>query len=493
MKIELNRYSRISLVQQIYENLSDRIRSGILNEEECLPSIREMSKNLEVSFLTVVKAYDLLEQNNLVKRVQGKGTFVKSHSIKCEKSKNTGSSYKWQLSVQDYLPRTHFDTHYNSSDHSLQFSLAAIAPSLLPNRYLENEIHIMLEKNPLILSEYGPIQGDLDLRIAMKRTLKKQKINVSEKDILVTNGTQQGIDLVARTFIGPGDVVIAEAPTYPAALDIFRSRGASILPVPIDKNGIRTDILIKLCETKNPKLIYTIPNFHNPTGIVLSDDRREQLLTIAQEFKIIIIEDDPWSEIYYNEKPPNPIKSLDTKGNVIYLKGLSKTLIPGCRIGLLTADGTIFNRLVSSKMNADLGSPLLTQKALYPLFQSKRMEDHIKKLRTALKIRRDLVIKLLKKHMPEGVEWIEPKGGLNIWISIPEKWDTKQLLLECQKKNLSFLPGFVCFSGEPETNHLRLSFSYLNDNVLETGIIELCRILKEFLSVTPPENSRLIL
>lgn len=417
MKIELNRYSRISLVQQIYENLSDRIRSGILNEEECLPSIREMSKNLEVSFLTVVKAYDLLEQNNLVKRVQGKGTFVKSHSIKCEKSRNTGSSYKWQLSIQDYLPRTHFDTHYNSSDHSLQFSLAAIAPSLLPNRYLENEIHIMLEKNPLILSEYGPIQGDLDLRIAMKRTLKKQKINVSEKD------TQQGIDLVARTFIGPGDVVIAEAPTYPAALDIFRSRGASILPVPIDKNGIRTDILIKLCETKNPKLIYTIPNFHNPTGIVLSDDRREQLLTIAQEFKIIIIEDDPWSEIYYNEKPPNPIKSLDTKGNVIYLKGLSKTLIPGCRIGLLTADGTIFNRLVSSKMNADLGSPLLTQKALYPLFQSKRMEDHIKKLRTALKIRRDLVIKLLKKHMPEGVEWIEPKGGLNIWISIPEKWD----------------------------------------------------------------------
>ncbi|WHM23649.1 PLP-dependent aminotransferase family protein [Bacillus subtilis] len=458
-----------------------------------MPSIREMSKNLEVSFLTVVKAYDLLEQNNLVKRVQGKGTFVKSHSIKCEKSRNTGSSYKWQLSIQDYLPRTHFDTHYNSSDHSLQFSLAAIAPSLLPNRYLENEIHIMLEKNPLILSEYGPIQGDLDLRIAMKRTLKKQKINVSEKDILVTNGTQQGIDLVARTFIGPGDVVIAEAPTYPAALDIFRSRGASILPVPIDKNGIRTDILIKLCETKNPKLIYTIPNFHNPTGIVLSDDRREQLLTIAQEFKIIIIEDDPWSEIYYNEKPPNPIKSLDTKGNVIYLKGLSKTLIPGCRIGLLTADGTIFNRLVSSKMNADLGSPLLTQKALYPLFQSKRMEDHIKKLRTALKIRRDLVIKLLKKHMPEGVEWIEPKGGLNIWISIPEKWDTKQLLLECQKKNLSFLPGFVCFSGEPETNHLRLSFSYLNDNVLETGIIELCRILKEFLSVTPLENSRLIL
>ncbi len=487
MKIQLNRNSRISLVQQIYENLSDRIRSGILTEEECLPSIREMSKNLKVSFLTVVKAYDLLEQNNLVKRVKGKGTFVKSNSIKCEKSKNMGSPYKWQLSIQDYLPRTHFDTHYNSSDHSLQFSLAAIAPSLLPNRYLENEIHTMLEKNPLILSEYGPIQGDLDLRIAMKRTLKKQKINVSEKDILVTNGTQQGIDLVARTFIGPGDVVIAEAPTYPAALDIFRSRGASILPVPIDKNGIRTDILIKLCETKSPKLIYTIPNFHNPTGVVLSDDRREQLLTIAQEFQIIIIEDDPWSEIYYNDKPPNPIKSLDTKGNVIYLKGLSKTLIPGCRIGLLTADGTIFNRLVSSKMNADLGSPLLTQKALYPLFQSKRMEDHMKKLRTALKIRRDLVIKLLKKHMPEGVEWIEPKGGLNIWISIPEKWDTKQLLLECQKKNLSFLPGFVCFCGEPETNHLRLSFSYLNDNVLETGIIELSRILKEFLSATPPE------
>jgi DNA-binding transcriptional MocR family regulator len=483
LKIELKRNAGIPIVQQIYENIADRIRSGSIQEEERLPSVRSLAKQLGVSFLTIVRAYDLLDKNGLIVRIQGKGTFVKASSPKSHKKSEERNSFHWQLSILDYLPRAQFSTHYNSSENSIQFSLAAISPSLLPNRYLEKEIHSILEKDPTTLSKYGPVQGDAELRQAMSNYLKKQKINISKQDILVTNGTQQGIDLVARTFIGPGDVVITEAPTYPAALDIFRSRGANIVPVPIDNDdGMRMDILLRVCETYKPKLIYTIPNFHNPTGTVLSQDRREKLLALAQEYQILILEDDPWSEIYFDEKPPFPIKSLDTNGYVIYLKGLSKTLIPGCRIGLLTANGTVFSRLVASKANADLGSPLLTQKAIFPLFHSKRMDDHMKKLRFALKLRRDLVTDLLKRNIPAEVVWTEPKGGLNIWISIPQGLDTNHLLMECQKKNIYFLPGSACFPGEPETNHLRLSFSYLQENVLETGVIEFCETVKKFLT-----------
>lgn len=482
MKIEINRNSNIPINQQIYENIADRIRSGGLSEDERLPSVRALAKQLGVSVLTVVRVYALLEKNELIERIQGKGTFVKANITSEDKENNKKNNFEWQLSVLDYLPRTQFGTHYGSFENCFQFSVAAICPSLLPNRYLEKEIHSNLEKNPSILSSYGPAQGDEELRKAMSEYLRKQDLNIDHKDILVTNGTQQGIDLVARTFIGPGDVVVTEAPTYPNAIDTFRARGATIIPVPLDKEGMRMDLLQRVCEIYKPKMIYTIPNFQNPTGRVLSRKRREQLLIFAQENQIIIVEDEPWSEIFFDKKPPSPIKSLDKNGFVIYLKGLSKTLVPGCRIGLLTANGTLFNRLVASKVNTDLGSPLLTQKAILPFFHSKRMEDHMEKLRFALKLRRDKVIELFNSHMPNEVQWIEPTGGLNIWVSIPSEWNTNHLLIECQKENIYFLPGSACFAGEPENHHLRLNFSYLSDSELENGILKFCNITRKFLS-----------
>lgn len=486
MKIEINRNSNIPINQQIYENIADRIRSGALLEDERLPSVRTLAKQLGISLLTVVRVYDLLEKNELIERIQGKGTFVKTKIPLDDKGSNEKNNFKWQLSVLDYLPRTQFGAYYGSFEKCIQFSVAAICPSLLPNRYLETEIHSTLEKNPSILSSYGPVQGDEELRKAMSEYLRKHDLYINHQDILVTNGTQQGIDLVARTFIGPGDVVAIEAPTYPAAIDTFRARGAVIVPVPLDEEGMRMDLLQRVCEKYKPKVIYTIPNFHNPTGRVLSRKRREQLLVLAEEYQILIVEDDPWSEIYFDKKPPSPIKSLDTNGFVIYLKGLSKILVPGCRIGLLTANGTLFNRLVASKVNADLGSPLLTQKAILPLFHSKRMEDHMEKLRFAMKLRRDKVIELFNSHMPNEVEWIQPTGGLNIWVSIPPEWNSNHLLMECQKENIYFLPGSACFAGEPENQHLRLNFSYMFDNELEDGILKFCNITRKFLSSNQP-------
>ncbi|GIN63799.1 GntR family transcriptional regulator [Robertmurraya siralis] len=482
MKIEINRNANIPINQQIYENIADRIRSGALSEGEHLPSVRSLAKQLGISLLTVVRVYDLLEEKDLIERVQGKGTFVKNKLLIDATERNVKNNFDWQLSVLDYLPRTQFGAHYGSFENCIQFSVAAICPSLLPNRYLEREIHSTLKKNPNILSSYGPAQGDEELRKTMCKYLRKHNLYINHQDILVTNGTQQGIDLVAKTFIGPGDVVAMEAPTYPAAIDTFRARGATIVPLPMDNDGIRIDHLQRVCEIYKPKLIYTIPNFQNPTGIVLSRKRREQLLMLAQENQIIIVEDDPWSEMFFDKKPPTPIKGLDTNGFVIYLKGLSKTLVPGCRIGLLAANGTLFNRLVASKVNTDLGSPLLTQKAILPLFHSKRMEDHMEKLRFALNLRKDKVVKLLNSHMPDGVHWIVPTGGLNIWLSVPSEWNTNHLLIECKKENIFFLPGSACFSGEPEKHHLRLNFTYLPDNELEMGILKFCKITKKFLS-----------
>lgn len=488
VQIDIQRNRGGSLSKQIYQSIVDRIRSGLLEEGSKLPSVRSLSKQLEVSLVTVVKAYKQLEQDGFATSIQGKGTFVKA-KINEKKKEEAIPSYDWQLSLQDYLPRSQF-ARYHIAPQKIHLSSSMIDPKLLPNRYFEHEVQQALSENPELLSIYGNVQGDNQLRSEMSAYLKRSGVTSTPENILVTSGLQQSIDLVARTFVGPGDVVVMEAPTYPGAIDIFRGRGATILTVPVDKDGMRIDILQNVCEKHKPKVIFTIPTFHNPTGVVMSLKRRKQLLDIAGSIHCIIVEDDPCSEIYFLKKPPVTLKSMDQFGNVIYLRGLSKTIAPSCRIGILTASGSIFNRLLAAKANADLGSPLLTQKAILPLINSKRMIDHSKKLRTALKIRRDLALDLLTNLSPEGVSWTIPEGGLNLWISLPSWIDSHLLLSEAKKQQITFLPGSACYPAGQENNHLRISYSYINEELLTHGITTLCNIFHAAISFKKISENR---
>ncbi|CAI6228982.1 PLP-dependent aminotransferase family protein [Bacillus subtilis] len=488
VQIDIQRNKRESLSKQIYQSIVDRIRSGLLEEGSKLPSVRSLSKQLEVSLVTAVKAYKQLEQDGFATSIQGKGTFVKA-KISEKKKVEAIPSYDWQLSLQDYLPRSQF-ARYHIAPQKVHLSSSMIDPKLLPNRYFEHEVQQVLSENPELLSIYGNVQGDNQLRSEMSAYLKRSGVTSTPENILVTSGLQQSIDLVARTFVGPGDVVVMEAPTYPGAIDIFRGRGATILTVPVDKDGMRIDILQNVCEKHKPKVIFTIPTFHNPTGFVMSLKRRKQLLDIAGSIHSIIVEDDPCSEIYFEKKPPVTLKSMDQFGNVIYLRGLSKTIAPSCRIGILTASGSIFNRLLAAKANADLGSPLLTQKAILPLINSKRMIDHSKKLRTALKIRRDLALDLLTSLSPEGVSWTIPEGGLNLWISLPSWIDSHLLLSEAKKQQITFLPGSACYPVGQENNHLRISYSYINEELLKHGITTLCNIFHAAISSQKTSENR---
>ncbi|WP_046213801.1 MocR-like pyridoxine biosynthesis transcription factor PdxR [Paenibacillus wulumuqiensis] len=480
MRIDIQRNVGVSLSDQIYQSIVDRIRSGLLKEGLKLPSVRILSKQLEVSLVTVFKAYKQLEQDGFITSIQGKGTFIKAKIIEERGEKEIIPSYDWQLSLQDYLPRSQF-ARYHIAPQKVHLSSSMIDPKLFPNRYFEREVHQVLTENPELLSLYGNIQGDSQLRNEMSKYLKRSGVLSTPENILVTSGLQQGIDLIARTFVGSGDFVIMEAPTYPGAIDVFRGRGATILTVPVDKDGLRIDILQNVCEKYKPKVIFTIPTFHNPTGVVMTLKRRKQLLDIAQSIQCIIVEDDPCSEIYFEKKPPATLKSMDQFGHVIYLRGLSKTIAPSCRIGVLTASGSIFRRLLAAKANADLGSPLLTQKAILPLINSKRMLDHTKKLRIALKIRRDLVIDLLTRLSPDDVSWTIPEGGLNLWISLPTWIDSHLLLSEAKKQQITFLPGSACYPVGQEYNHLRISYSYVNEELLTYGITTLCAILHDMI------------
>lgn len=307
MKIEINRHSDIPIAQQIQENIADRIRSNLLEEGSKLPSVRKLAEQTGVSLMTANKAYNHLEKQGLIEKVQGLGTYVRKNS-RTSKTENEKKllSYDWQLTVTDYLPRAQY-MQFNTGKEKIQFSSSKIWPNLLPNRYLIKETIQILSEEPYILSTYGEGRGDITLRKEMSAYLKHLKIAIEPDDIVITNGVQQGIDIVARSFVGPGDVVVTETPTYSAAIDVFRGRGASIVSIPVDENGMRVDLLPSL--KNKPKVIYTIPSFQNPTGTLLSKKRRQLLLDFAQSNEIIIIEDDSWSEIYFDSKPPLPIKA----------------------------------------------------------------------------------------------------------------------------------------------------------------------------------------
>ncbi|SHE36646.1 transcriptional regulator, GntR family [Seinonella peptonophila] len=475
MKIELNRQAQISLSKQIFQEIADRIQSGYFPGGARLPSIRKLAKELSVSPVTVIQAFTMLEKEKYITRVQGKGTFVN------EMSDTQDHDMVTMLQIPDYLHRAQ-QLYYSQHPAKLNFSLSVVDPSLLPAQILSNHVKELIQTHPELLVQYGEIQGAFPLRQAFAKYLNREKIPITAEDILVTNGSQQGIDLVARCFLGPGDIVITEEVTYPGAIDVFRSRGATVLPVPMDQEGISINHLIRLLDTYQPQLIYTIPTYQNPTGRVMSERRRKQLLEIAEEVNCLILEDDPWSEIYFDAPPPAHIKSFDRKGHVIYLKGLSKMLAPGCRVGFLSAEKSILRRLLGTKTNADMGNPLFNQWIILPIFQQQSLDQLVQQLRDQLKYRRDLSIKLLKKHALAKINWIYPKGGFNIWITLPEHINCTELLFYAKQQGVDFFPGSACYPTNPQHNHLRLSFTNSTEKQIALGIPLLCKIIDEYIA-----------
>lgn len=484
LNININKKSSISLVQQIYESLLEQIQDGHLEKGKLIPSIRGLAKQLDVSMVTVSKAYSLLEKEGSIKTVRGKGTFVwdekNEEDIKIQDIK-VNNQYDWQAKLADYLPSSRTFA-YPSDFKKFSFESAKISPGLLAGTLDSEEAKNVFRQYPSSLFSYGDIQGDEEFRNALTAYFATLDVETTTNEILITNGVQQGIDLVARTFLGHGDIVIMETPAYSPAIEIFRSWGATILSVPIDEHGMQVDYLEELCLNIQPKLIYTNPTFQNPTGIVLSKSRREKLLHIAQKHQILIVEDDSWSELYFGENPPMPIKSMDEKGHVIYLKGFSKWLSPGCRLAALTANGTVLERLLAAKRIADLGSPLFIQKMMELLLQSESLPQHIDIIRNALSHRSALMMNMLKEHAPPGITWTRPAGGLNLWVTCPPWFNTDIFLHKLIKEGIFLLPGSACYPTETEYNHIRFCFSFMSEEQIEKGMKLFCDLLTQELT-----------
>ncbi|MBY9076929.1 PLP-dependent aminotransferase family protein [Paenibacillus sp. HN-1] len=472
-----------------------------------------MAEMLDVCQVTVSKAYADLERRGWLIRRHGLGCFAaapgggtghkplgdgqaaadRSGAGKRRADEKSSSGHaghplsrsasgrtepEWQKEYEDYLPRAQLWRNFNFSEAEYSFHLAAIDSGMLPLKEIGAAMTSLVAKRPELMSAYGNFQGDPSLREAVRKHLRTRGIALPPEGLLITSGTQQGIDLVARTFVGPGDTVYLEAPSYTGAIDVFAGRGAEMIGVPVDKHGMRVDILTKMCDRRPPKLIYTVPTFQNPSGVTMSLERRQRLLELARSYSCLIVEDDPFSDLYFESPPPPPIKSLDAEGHVVYMKSFSKVLAPGSRVAGVAAEGDILERLTAAKAASDLGSPLLIQLAVLP-FITDRYEAYMKGLRSALKSRMARAEAMLKRHAPKGVRWNTPEGGLNFWLELPDSIDTGELYDRAIRQGISFLPGNVCYSGEPSARYIRICYAQMEETKMERGLLQLLELLGE--------------
>src|SRR5215471_499777 len=351
------------------------------------------------------------------------------------------------------------------------------APELFPIDEYRRAFEWVLEADGAVALQYGPSEGYRPLRTYLAERLSKFGIDCTADDILITNGSQQALDLIGRLMLDPGDAVLLEKPTYLGALQAFNQYQASYMLVPMDEDGMRVDEVERLLTQPTVtgrgtriKFIYAIPNFQNPTGRSLSLARRKQLVQLASHYGVPIVEDDPYGELRYEGEHLPTLKSLDTTGCVLYLGTFSKILAPGFRLGWVVASPEAMEVLLHGKQPSDLHTGMIQQMATLEVARNGFVEDHVEHIKAFYKERRDVMLCAIEEHFPSEAHFTRPAGGLFVWAELPRHVDTRELLVEAVQDKVAFVPGQGFHPDHTGTNTMRLNFSNVPPEQLREGV-----------------------
>ena len=354
----------------------------------------------------------------------------------------------------------------------ISFAGGLPAPELFPVKEMKAAVDKVFEEHGQEAMQYGAAKGVTALRKVIQQHVKKKENVDSELDnVLVTTGSEQALDLVGKAFVDPGDTVLVEQPTYLCALDVFRSYGANFASVEMDEDGMKMDALEEaLNANPNTKLIYTVPNFQNPTGRTMTEERRKQLAELAEKYDVYVLEDNPYGEIRFAGQHVPAVKSFDKSGHVLYMSTFSKTLAPGFRLGWLVADKNVVNKLTVLKQSADLHTDNLAQFAVAQFFADNDVDAHVKEISALYGKRKNLMLEGIKKYFPEGVKYTDPEGGMFLWVEVPGVDDTVELFKECLEHDVAFVPGDPFFADEVQPGAFRLNYSNMKEDQIEVGL-----------------------
>jgi 2-aminoadipate transaminase len=332
--------------------------------------------------------------------------------------------------------------------------------------------------------QYGPTEGTAAAKRCVEQVMLAEGARVDPDDVLITTGGQQVIDLLCKTLIDPGDVIVAEAPTYPGAVPTFNAYQADVVQIEMDRDGMRVDELENTLDRleadgRRPKFIYTIPNFQNPAGVTLSLPRRERLVRIARDRELIVLEDNPYGLLRYEGDPLPTLFALDGGEFVVYLGTFSKILSPGIRLGWAAAPRPVLEKMNLGKQGTDLCSSSLTQHFVAAFFATGRWEGYVRALAEIYRRRRDVMLDSLAEHLPREARWTHPEGGLFIWVTLPEYIDTTDLLARALEENVAFVPGRAAYLDGRGGSSMRVNFSGVNEDDIREGVRRIGKVVKE--------------
>jgi 2-aminoadipate transaminase len=333
--------------------------------------------------------------------------------------------------------------------------------------------------------QYGPTEGYEETKQGIVSVMAEEGMRADPDEMVVTTGGQQVIDLVAKTLIDPGDVVICEAPTYPGAVPVFSSYEADVVQIEMDSDGMRIDLLEEALERlehdkRRPKFIYTVPTFQNPAGVTLSEPRRRRLVEIAREKELLVLEDNPYGLLRYEGEPLPPLFALDGGEYVLYLGTFSKILSPGIRLGWLVAPDPVLAKVKLGKQAADLCTSSLTQEFVNVYLEQERWRGYIKSLSSLYRERRDVMLDALAEFFPAEAEWTRPGGGLFIWATLPDFIDTSDLLAKAiREEQVAFVPGAAAYVDGRGGSSMRLNFSGADSDDIREGVKRIGKVVRE--------------
>jgi 2-aminoadipate transaminase len=357
-------------------------------------------------------------------------------------------------------------------------------PKSFPIEDLEGVTQDVYRRYGRTALQYGTTQGLLDLRKAIAERAKKEGIEATDENIIIFSGSQQALDTVGKMFLNPGDSALVGLPSYLGGINAFRSYESNLIGIPLDKDGMRLDILEetiqKLIKDEIlPKFIYVIPTFQNPAGVIMPESRRKELIDIANEYDLIIVEDDPYSKLRFDGPSVKPIKAFDEEGRVIYMSTFSKILSPGFRLAWTIASEDLTRRMEICKQALDLCTNTFIQFIVNEFMRRGSFDLHIMKICEMYKPKRDLMINSMKKYFPKGYVCHKPKGGLFAWVTLPEGIDTEKMFLDALNEKVAYVYG-KAFCVDGSCGHsMRLNFSYSRDEQIDEGMKRLGRVIEK--------------
>lgn len=461
--------SEIPLYRQLFEQLAGQIRTGQLEKGERLPATRELAGQLGVNRTTVSAAYELLESEGLIAGQVGRGSFVTGPAASEEDGVDWGSMLNRAETAPFVQP---------AGPGEISFVMSRPSRELFPLDDFRASCEAVLRRNDLAdILQLGSPSGYEPLRQWLLEHARAGGLASSGDDLLVTNGCQQALDLIARILLRPGDAVALEDPVYPGLKNMLLGLGARLMAIPVGAEGLELAALDRALDRERPRLIVVTPNFQNPSGATMPEASRRALLDMARARSVPVVENDAYGDLRYEGEPIAPLKQLDGAAGTVLLRSFSKISFPGLRVGWALGPKPLLDRMRHAKEASDLHTDQLSQAVLLEFAESGRLAKHRARVLQAGGDRLRAALDACREYLPARTRWTRPQGGMNMWVRLPEPLDSAELLTRAREEGVAYLPGRYFEVARQDAGALRLSFASVSPGEIRRGIAVLGKLV----------------